>query len=487
MSQSNAPVAQERVLSTLNADGTRRWIKPVVSPGRFWHRRRAVGYALIALFTLLPYLRINGKPTILLDIIGREFTLFGTTFYPTDTLPMALLVVSIFLGIFLLTALFGRVWCGWACPQTVYLEFIYRPIERLFIGAPGHRRKPGGWRKPAMYVSYLLLSMFLAHTFLAYFVGVDQLRTWIIGNPLNHPTAFLTMAIVTGLMMFDFAFFREQTCIVACPYGRFQSVLLDRASLIVAYDAKRGEPRGPIRRRRKPRNEPVDLTVGATDPEPEAGDCIDCLKCVNTCPTGIDIREGLQMECVHCAQCIDACDDVMRKVGRPIGLIRYSSQEAMEEGKRRFLRPRTVLYPTLLAVVVSLLVFTLATKAPSDVTVLRGRGLPFTTMPDGRVANQILVKVRNRTNQPARYTVGVPEVEGAEVLSARNPFLVEPGQIHSEPMTIVAPKGVFRAGHCDILVEVSDGSGFEAFEGFRLLGPEGHHEEDELDEGDDDG
>ena len=467
---SNAPAASERVLSTLNEDGSRRWINPVLSKGRFLSRRRAVAYLLIAVFTLIPYLRVNGAPLVLLDIVAREFTFFGTTFYATDTLLLALLMLTIFLTIFLATALFGRVWCGWACPQTVYLEFVYRPLQRFFLGAPGHRAKPGGWRRPAMYGAYLLISMFLAHTFLAYFVGVDQLVEWVQRSPFKHPTSFLTMAIVTAMMMFDFAFFREQTCIVACPYGRMQSVLLDRSSIIVAYDEKRGEPRG--KKRRKPRAQPVDLTMGVTDvEEPPLGDCIDCMKCVATCSTGIDIRDGLQMECVNCAQCIDACDDVMKKIGRDPGLIRYGSQESIQDGKRHVLRPRVILYPILLLGVASLFTFLLVTKAPADVSVVRGRGMPFAVVDETHVASQVTVKIRNRSQETMRYTISVAEHPEAEIRAEHNPVVIEPGESVSQPISIIVPRTIFVNGVRDVLIRVTDETGFESDSDFRLIGP----------------
>jgi len=465
---SNAPAPQERVLSTLNADGTRRWINPVLSKGRFLSRRRAVAYLLIGVFTLIPYLSMNAKPIVLLDIAAREFTFFGKTFYPTDTLLLALLFLTVFVTIFLLTALFGRVWCGWACPQTVYLEFVYRPIQRLCIGAPGRRRKAGAWRRPAMYGVYLIVSMFLAHTFLAYFVGVEELFRWVQRSPLEHPTSFLTMAIVTGLMMFDFAFFREQTCIVACPYGRMQSVLLDRSSLIVTYDRARGEPRGPIRNR-KPKAQPVDLTLGATDRE--TGDCIDCLKCVATCPTGIDIRNGLQMECIHCAQCIDACDSVMTKIGRPTGLIRYASEAAVESGRQRFLRPRVILYPAILTGIVSLFVFLLVTKAPADVSLVRGRGMPFAVLEDGRVANPARLEIRNRAERSVEYTITVAEIPEGRVFAERNPVRIEPGEVADQPVSIVVPREAFAAGDLDVTIRVTDDEGHVVDSRFRLLGP----------------
>ena len=371
----------ERVLSTLNQDGSRRWLKPKLSRGRFLHARRIVAYALIAIFTLIPYLRINGKPAVLLDLSTRHFTIFGSTFLPTDTLLLALLLLGAFVTVFLLTALLGRVWCGWACPQTVYMEFVFRPIERLFDGANAHsgQRIQRGFRGSGLatllkYLTFFVVSVYLAHTFLAYFVGVERLAQWVQRSPFEHPAGFLIVASVTALMMFDFCFFREQTCIVACPYGRFQSVMLDRQSLIISYDVKRGEPRGKVKASRHQGVEASSVgtssigsrTLDASMPLPvmpsKQGDCIDCHLCVTTCPTGIDIREGLQMECIGCAQCIDACDDVMDKIDRPRGLIRYSSQSAMAGERKRLLRPRIVVYPLVLVIIASLFGMALAAR-----------------------------------------------------------------------------------------------------------------------------
>ncbi|HEX7019119.1 MAG TPA: cytochrome c oxidase accessory protein CcoG, partial [Gemmatimonadaceae bacterium] len=387
------PVAEGRVLPTMNEDGSRRWIRPKPSHGRFFARRRALAYLLMLVFFGIPYVRVGGKPLVLLDLPRREFTFAGVTFLPTDTLLLMLLMVSILIAIFLLTALFGRVWCGWACPQTVYMEFLFRPIERLFEGGRSgslqlDKERWGGFlhaRRMAKHGVYLLLSLFLAHTFLAYFVGVEQLEVWVRRSPLDHPTSFIVMAGTTALILFDFGWFREQTCLVTCPYGRIQSVLLDRESLIVAYDYNRGEPR----------------TRGKLKTE-GAGDCIDCGACVITCPTGIDIRDGLQMECIHCTQCADACDDIMRRVNRPTGLIRYSTRDALDGVPGRKLRPRVVLYPAALALTFGGFLVALDNRAPADVTVLRGLGEPYVVEADGRVANQLRVKIANRTNVDRR-------------------------------------------------------------------------------------
>ncbi len=478
----------ERVLSTLNKDGSRRWLKPRLSKGRFLTWRRVAAWALIAIFTLLPYLKIGAHPAILLDLTTRRFHILGTTFLPTDTILLALLLVGTFVTIFLLTALLGRVWCGWACPQTVYMEFVFRPIERLFDGPPTStpRSRSRGFRGSGIatvlkYVAFFLVSAYLAHTFLAYFVGVEQLSQWVRRSPFEHPAGFLIVASVTALMMFDFCFFREQTCIVACPYGRFQSVMLDRHSMIISYDATRGEPRGKKASRHqgiKASSEAACAGGAALDasmPLPlmpsSRGDCIDCHLCVTTCPTGIDIREGLQMECIGCAQCIDACDAVMDKIERPCGLIRYSSQSAMAGERKRILRPRVVIYPLLLIVLASLFGLALGNRGDAYVTVLRGLGRTFTELPSGQIANPVRIKIVNRTDAPRIYTIAIENAPGATVSIEQDEIRVAGGETLTVPAMIITPFEAFAHGKCTATLVVSDDLNFTQRTQWQLMGP----------------
>lgn len=460
----------QSVLSTLNDDGSRRWILPRLSPGRFLTRRRIVAYVLIAIFVSMPLIHIGGKPLILLDLVGRRFHLFGATFLPTDTLLLALLLVGTGLTIFWLTALFGRVWCGWACPQTVYMEFLFRPIERLFEGSPGRAAK--GWLqtsgagKMLKYPVYLVCSFALAHTFLAYFVSWDELRHWVFGSPLDHVVGFGVVMIVTAAMMFDFSYFREQVCIVVCPYGRMQSVLLDSHSVIVRYDKRRGEPRG-----RKPGKASADVFLPVLAPDQRTGDCVDCHLCVTTCPTGIDIRNGLQMECVNCTQCIDACDAVMTKLNRPRGLIGYSSQAATDGKRLSVLRPRVVLYPALIAVVGSLFGLVLANTGVADITVMRGLGQPFTVLDDGRVLNSARIKIVNRTNEPGTFALALSGIDGAQLVADTNPITIKPGEMVTVPAQIFLPRTALSDGHASASISISGPNNF-AYKGtVTLIGP----------------
>ncbi|MCA9519736.1 MAG: cytochrome c oxidase accessory protein CcoG [Myxococcales bacterium] len=456
---------REKVLSTLNQDGTRNWIRPKLSKGKHYRRRLFTAWGLIALFAGLPYLTINGKPAIFLNIMAREFTFFGTTFFPTDNLLLLLLLLSIFLGIFLFTALFGRVWCGWACPQTVYMEYVFRPIERLIEGPPSAQKRidKQGFhpRRLLKTFVFLLVALGLAHIFLSYFVGVDALAHWVRRSPFEHPVSFLVMASTTALIFFDFAYFREQTCLVACPYGRFQSVLLDRKSLIVGYDYNRGEPRGKKRER-------------DDAPEQGFGDCIDCKACVVTCPTGIDIRDGLQMECINCTQCIDACDDIMAKVQKPLGLIRYTSQDELENADKKKLRLRVFIYPALMAVMLIAFIIVLTGRTTAEVTILRSRDHAFQMMGPNEVANIVNLRINNRTTERHSYTLSVEGHKDAKLIAPNNPMTIEGSQQEAATIFIVLPKSAFvgKTKKPTITLKVVDGQGFEYKEEYPLTGPD---------------
>lgn len=451
--------AAEMVLPTLHGDGSRKWINPALAQGKYWRRRRNLAYALIAFFVTLPHLRIGGKPIVLLDIAAREFTFFGHTFYPTDTPLVALLMLTVFFTVMFITAVGGRLWCGWGCPQTVYLEFMFRPIDRLFAGTRGKggtpKRSVNAILQVARLLVYLACSLFLAHTFLSYFIGTDQLSKWMQLSPLKHPQAFAVMAVATAGLMYNFLFFREQLCMVACPYGRFQSVMLDRKSLIVTYDIHRGEPRHKGR------------SVAGT-----GGDCIDCGHCTAVCPTGIDIRNGLQMECIHCTQCIDACNDVMERIKKPQGLIRYSSQDALDGKAKGWLRPRTFIYPALALVTSTLFVLVLLTKFSFDARVLRSPGVPYTVLSSRTLQNNFRIRLVNRSQQGETYHARILVPEGATAEWSDVEPKLNPGETALMPLVITGPVGLTSGtGSADGTLELSDSSGNKKLLHLRLLGP----------------
>jgi len=451
--------APERALPTMNADGSRRRIRPKLYRGRYWRARLISGWLLIFVFVAIPFFEMNGKPLILLDIPARAFTLFGRTFLATDGVLLMLLMLSILLFIIWITALVGRGWCGWACPQTVYMEFLFRPVERLFEGNRNDQlkldKKGLSARRIAKNLVFVVLAAFVANVFLAYFVGAKTLATWVTQSPFEHPAPFLVMAVTAALAFVDFAWFREQMCTVVCPYARLQSVLLDKRSLVVGYDSRRGEPRSKGK------------------PKPGRGDCIDCSACVVACPTGIDIREGLQLECIACAQCIDACDSIMDRIGKPRGLVGYSSQETLETQKKtRLLRARVVIYPVILVGFVAALIIVAARMGGADVTVLRGIGSPFVEQPDG-IRNQIRVKIQNRTDEDHQYFIELVNHDGLKLIAPENPLPVAKRAHQTTTLFVIAGRERFESGVYPVTFRVTDGAGFEKQMSYKLLGPKG--------------
>jgi len=383
--------------SSIRPDGRRVAVHTIDVAGRFIRARRIVFAALIAFYVALPLVKVGGHPAAHLDVAARRFYLFGGTFNAQDFWIVLFMVTAAGFGLLLLTAWHGRAWCGWACPQTVFLEALYRPIERLVDGPRSRRLKLAGapWtagrvgRLLLKHALYFLLSALLSHVALSLFLSASDLLAMMREGPAQHRAAFTWSVAVTGLLYFNFAWFREQLCVVLCPYGRLQSVLHDRDSVIVGYDVGRGEPRGA--RRRLP-------VVG----EAARGDCVDCKKCVYACPTGIDIRNGLQMECVACAQCIDVCDDVMDRLGRPRGLIRYASLNELAGVKRRVWRPRLVVYIVLTALATGALIVGLVGRTSFEANVVRPPGVPW-LMEQGQVRNQLEIHLINKNPTTARF------------------------------------------------------------------------------------
>ena len=384
-------------VTTIREDGSRPFMFPADTRGRFTLARRISAYVLIVFYLSLPWIKINGYPAIFLDVSERRFHLFGLTFAAQDMWLLFFVITGLGFCLFFVTSLLGRVWCGWACPQTVFLEHIFRRIEvwiegdglarRALDAAPLSAGKIG--KRVFKHTIYILVSVVLTHLFLAYFVSVPEVWDMVRNAPSEHWSTFVFMMAYTGLTYFIFCWFREQVCIVICPYGRIQSALTDDNTVTVGYDTLRGEPRGKAG------------TEGV-------GDCVACNKCVQVCPTGIDIRQGLQLECVGCTACIDACDDVMTRLNRPLGLIRYASQNSLQKKPTRWVRPRTVLYAILLAVGASVAGWAVSTIKPANVGVTRMVGAPY-IIDREYIRNQFLVRLVNKRNTPTRFVLAVED------------------------------------------------------------------------------
>ena len=481
-----------RSLPTLNQDGTRFYIRPKLSPGRFLNRRRVIGYGLIALFVLLPHLRIGGRPPMLIDLVHREIVFLGTVFRPSEGFLLMLLGLSVVLTVFFVTAMWGRVWCGYGCPQTVYLELVFRPIERWLEGPPSQQRaidaKGGSGKRVLKWAIYAVLAFAIANVFLSYFVPTDLLFTWITHSPANHPVGFTVVMGVTALMLFDFSYFREQTCTVACPYGRLQSVMMDKNSLIVGYDASRGEPRGKAGKKRKGSEPAAGVAT--------QGDCVDCGACVATCPTGIDIRDGLQMECIGCAQCIDACDPIMDKLERPRGLIRYASQEQLAGKARKLSRLRVWVYPALLTAVLSIFIWQLTTRRDTELWVLRNDRAAFQELGKDKVSSLVRIKIENRAADERTFQVALSEDPVATIISSRPQIKLRGNHAEVVTLFVVSPAAEFHEGRRQTHLVVTEGGEQLGRLKVTLLGPEhgevhgdghGRAHDEHKDEGKDEG
>lgn len=461
MSAPTAPRPNRDFVTTIREDGSRLFLHPADARGRFTAWRRWSGWLLIAIYLALPWIPVGGHPAVFLDIADRRFHLFGFTLAFQDTWLMFFGITGLGFSLFFVTALLGRVWCGWACPQTVFLEHVYRRVERWLEGDAVERRKldAAPWtagkfaKRAAKQMVFFAISALIAHLFLAYYVSVPELWAMMSDAPGKHWASFVFVFLFTGILYFNFAWFREQLCIVICPYGRLQSVLIDDHSMVIGYDAKRGEPRGKL---------------GV----PDAGACVDCNRCVQVCPTGIDIRQGLQIECIGCAACIDACDEVMDKVKRPRGLVRYDSLAGFAGGRTRWLRPRIHVYLALLAIGAAVATWALSTVRPANLAVTRLPGAPYFVDAEG-VRNQFFVRLVNKRDTPARFVVALPDAP-AGVRRTGLDGVVELAPLAEEvrPLIVLVPRAAYE-GDFSLTIRVGDEAGtFSLEKQVRFVGPE---------------
>lgn len=403
-------------ISTVDAEGKRIWLYPKKPSGKFTAYREYVGYCFLALFIAAPFIRINEEPLILLNILERHFVLFGVVFWPQDFHLFLLGMLTFIIFIVLFTVIYGRVFCGWACPQTIFMEIVFRKIEYFIEGdwkdqkvldrSPWNANKI--LRKSAKHFIFFVISFFISNLFLTYIIGSDAWLKIISESPASHLGGLSSMIVFTGVFYSVYARFREQICTTICPYGRLQGVMLDKNSIVVAYDYIRGEKRAHIRK-----NEDRKLA--------DKGDCIDCNHCVHVCPTGIDIRNGIQMECINCTACIDACDTIMEKVGMPKGLIRLDSEEGIAKQEKFRWTKRILGYSFVLILLIGILVTLLVTRPDVETSVLRTPGMLYQTLENGNYSNLYNIKIINKTRKTFPLEFKLEDIKGEIKMVGQTP------------------------------------------------------------------
>lgn len=431
-------------ISTVDEKGKRIWVYPKMPKGIFHNRRVILSIILLSFLFAAPHLYINGEPLILLNIIERKFVFFGQVFWPQDLYIFAFTMILVLVFIILFTVVFGRIFCGWVCPQTIFMEMVFRKIEYWIEGDWTHQKKLNKqpWnkekilKKTSKHVIFFIISFLIANTFLAYIIGADEL--WEIQNApfTSHIGGLIAIIIFSFLFYGVFAFLREQVCTTICPYGRLQGVLLDKNSIVVAYDHKRGEKRAKFKK-----NEDRDA-LGK-------GDCIDCHQCVNVCPTGIDIRNGTQLECVNCTACIDACDHIMEGIGKPKGLVRYASESNIEGGKKFQWTKRTIAYTVLLVLLLAIWALLIGSRTNIDATILKQRGSTYQKLDDGYYSNIYELNLLNKTREPYEIELELLDLEG-EIELASKQLIIAPETLITERFIIKLPREVLDRGRTKV-------------------------------------
>jgi cytochrome c oxidase accessory protein FixG len=452
-------------ISTVDAEGKRVWVYPKKPEGSFHNARILVTVVLLGLLFTGPFLSLNDNPMFLFNIFERKFILFGMPFWPQDFIILGIAMITFFVFIILFTVVFGRIWCGWACPQTLFMEMVFRKIEYWIEGDANQQRKldKAPWnkekiiKKGSKQLIFALISILIAHTLMAYLIGVDQVVEIVSQSPAENASGFMGLVVFTGIFYWVFSVFREQACTVVCPYGRLQGVLLDKESIVVAYDWLRGEPRGKLKKKK---------------PEEEKGDCIDCKLCVHVCPTGIDIRHGTQLECVNCTACIDVCDDVMTKIDKPKGLIRYDSYNGIKEKKALKFNARIIAYSVVLIGLLSLLTFLVFSRSDVEATILRVPGMLFQEQPNDRISNLYNIQFVNKTYEDVLLEVKLKDHPSGFVKRVGEEEVVIPGSQSIEGVFFVElPKSDLTERKTEVIIQLYwNGELFDELE-TNFLGP----------------
>ena len=434
-------------MSNISEEGKRIWIYPKKPSGKFYKARSIVSYFLIAFLFIGPFIRVGGHQFILLDVLQRNFVLFGIPFGPHDFHLFVIAMIAIIISIFLFTVVYGRIFCGWICPQTVFMEMVFRKIEYLIEGnykkqqaldkAPWTSEKI--FKKSLKHIIFYGLSFLISNIFLAYIIGSDKLIKIISAPPSEHFAGLTAILIFSGVFYFVFARFREQACTMVCPYGRLQGVMLDPNSIVIAYDYLRGEPRGVSKK-----NEPEDTY----------GDCVNCNQCVEVCPTGIDIRNGTQLECVNCTNCIDACDEVMTKVKKPKGLIRYASLNDIQKKGHKYFSPRAIGYTVVLFVLYGLLAFLLLNRSDFELAILRTPGMLFQQQPNNKISNLYDFTLTNKTFDTIPAELKLKGIKG-EIKVIGSDLKVKPEQTIVAKVMVVLPENEIKQLNTPLQIEVT--------------------------------
>ncbi|KAF0128908.1 MAG: cytochrome c oxidase accessory protein FixG [Bacteroidetes bacterium] len=431
-------------ISTVGEDGKRVWIYPKKPKGKKYNQRWIVASILLAVLFIVPWIKYNGEPFMLFNILERKFILFGQLFWPQDFHLVVLGIITFIVFIILFTVIFGRLFCGWACPQTIFMEFVFRQIEYLIEGDFHMQKKLNRqawnfdkiWRKTLKHLVFFMIAVLIANTFLSYIIGIEQVKLLITDGPMEHLVGFLAMLLFSGAFYFIFAFFREQVCMIACPYGRLQGVLLDDKSIVVAYDYVRGEPRG--------KHNPLEVREEAAK-----GDCIDCKSCITVCPTGIDIRNGTQLECINCTACMDACDTIMDRVKKPKGLIRYSSEKGIAEGHNSIFNGRALAYSAFLTLLLIVLASLFTFRSDVEATILRVPGTLFQEYGPDNYSNVYKVQLVNKTRKDMPVSLKLEGGEG-EVIVMGGPILVPGGKVIESNFLLVKPRSSLKSSNTPV-------------------------------------
>lgn len=435
-------------ISTVTDEGKRVWIYPKKPSGRFYNARTIVSIFLLAFLFGAPFLKVNGHQFMLFNVLERKFILFGIPFGPHDFHLFGLAMIAIIVSIFLFTVVYGRIFCGWICPQTIFMEMVFRKIEYWIEGDANKQRALDKIpmnaekfiKKTSKQIIFFVISFIIANFFLSYIIGMDQLIV-IVTDPITaHLGGLFAITVFSGIFYWVFSYFREQACTIVCPYGRLQGVMLDQNSIVIAYDNVRGEPRGKIRK-----NESRD----------DKGDCIDCNLCVDVCPTGIDIRHGTQLECVNCTACIDACDNVMDKINKPRGLIRYASKNEIDTQIRKIFTPRALGYTFILILLLGLISFLLINRTEVELTILRTPGILFQEQPNNKISNLYDVKIINKTFDEFPVTLKLENIDGEIILIGNENLLVESQGIAEAKFLVILSKDDIKTMKTPIDISVA--------------------------------